>query len=159
KSTGREVDFNVFDAPSLGMCYLTSFLKRREFRVEFVNFFNRDRERLASLLAKAPRSVAVTTTFYIEDDPVIEVVNFVRRHSPQTKIIVGGPHIFNRAADLDDQTLAFVFATIGADIYIIDSQGELTLGKVVDALHRGDPARLQSIPNLMYATDGTGFHR
>jgi radical SAM PhpK family P-methyltransferase len=159
KSTGRDVNFNVFEAPSLGVCYLTSFLKRRGFRVEFVNFFNRDLAKLASLLSAAPRSVAITTTFYIEDDPVIEIVDFVRRHSPQTKIIVGGPHIFNRAADLDDETLAFVFATIGADIYIIDSQGELTFSKVVDVLHRNDPSQLQSIPNLMYATGGAGFHR
>jgi hypothetical protein len=48
---------------------------------------------------------------------------------------------------------------MGADIYIIDSQGELTLSKVVDALRYNEPSRLQSIPNLMFTVDGNKFHR
>jgi radical SAM PhpK family P-methyltransferase len=159
QSTGESSRLNVFEAPSLGVCYLTNFLKQRSYHVEFVNFFNFGRERLKDLLSTGPRSVAITTTFYIEDDPVIEIVEFVRQHCPQTKIIVGGPHIFNRAADFDTDMLGYIFGKIGADIYIIDSQGELTLSKVVEALHTGEPSRLQSVPNLMYTLDGRNFHR
>ncbi len=159
QSTGEKTNLNVFEAPSLAVCYLTSFLRQRGFHVDFVNFFNFGRERLKDLLSTAPRSVAITTTFYIEDEPVVEIVKFIRQHCPHTKIIVGGPHIFNRAADFDTDTLGFVFGRIGADIYIIDSQGELTLSKVVDALRADEPSRLQTVPNLMYTLDGRNFHR
>jgi radical SAM PhpK family P-methyltransferase len=157
-STGEPPHLNVFEAPSLGVCYLTSFLRQRGLEVDFVNFFNTGQPRLKDLLSHRPRSVAITTTFYIEDDPLIEVVKFVRQYCPETRIIVGGPHIFNRAADFDSDTLAFIFRRIGADIYIIDSQGELTLSKVVDAL-RGEPSSLGAVPNLMYTLDGHAFHR
>ena len=159
RSSGQETRLNVFEAPSLGVCYLTSLLKRRGFHVDFVNFFNFGRSRLRDLLSTAPRSVAITTTFYIDDEPIIEIVKFIRQHSPATKIIVGGPHIFNRAADFDSDTLAYMFGSIGADIYIIDSQGELTLSKVVDALRHSDMPDLEAIPNLMYTTDGKDFRR
>jgi radical SAM PhpK family P-methyltransferase len=159
KATGRASHLNVFEAPSLGVCYLADFLRRRDLEVDFVNFFTLDKDRLRALLAAGPRAVAITTTFYVEDDPIIEIVDFVRRHRPDTKIIVGGPHIFNRAADFDTDTLAFIFRRMGADIYIIDSQGELTLSKVVAALRDGDPARLREIPNIMYALDGEEFCR
>jgi radical SAM PhpK family P-methyltransferase len=159
QATGEESRLNVFEAPSLGVCYLTSFLKQSGFNVDFVNFFNSGRAKLKDLLRTSPRSVAITTTFYIEDDPLIEIVGFVRRHCPQTRIIVGGPHIYNRVADFDAVTLAIAFRRIGADIYIIDSQGELTLSKVVDALRRSEPPQLQAIPNLMYSLDGAAFER
>src|SRR4051812_36669885 len=113
RSTGEKSQLNVFEAPSLGVCYLTNFLKQRGLHVDFVNFFNFGKGKLKDLLSTGPRSVAITTTFYIEDDPVTEIVRFVRQHCPQTKIIVGGPHIFNRAADFDADTLGTIFGRIG----------------------------------------------
>src|SRR5689334_2653596 len=41
-ATGRPSRLNVFDLPNLAVCYLASFLRRRGFGVEMVNFFNHD---------------------------------------------------------------------------------------------------------------------
>jgi hypothetical protein len=61
----------------------------------------------------------------------------VLAHNTDAKIIVGGPHIYNLAHDLDAETQDFVFEQIGADIYVIDSQGEATLARVVRVLGNG----------------------
>src|SRR5207247_2122781 len=51
--------FNVYEQPNLGVSYLKSFLSRRGFRVEAVNFFNSEKSRLIELLAQRPRTIAI----------------------------------------------------------------------------------------------------
>ncbi len=155
-ATGSNPRLNTFAAPSLGVCYLASFLARRGFRVEPLNFFNHQKSRLADLLAENPRAVAITTTYYVDNAPVQELAAFIRLHCPEAKIIVGGPHIYNLHADYETATLEFVYRSLGADIFIIDSQGELALSRVLEALRDGrDPA---GIPNVAWFDDGEGFH-
>ncbi|CAM2068627.1 Radical SAM protein [Sulfidibacter corallicola] len=156
RATGEHPRLNVFEAPALGVCYLKSFLQRRGLRAESVNFFNYDKPRLAALLKQDPRSVVITTTYYIDHAPIVEIVKFVRKHNPNVDIIVGGPHIFNTASDLDEKTQDLVYRHIGANIYIIDSQGEQSLHRVLEARREG--ASLAEIPNLYYYADGKG-HR
>jgi len=138
RGTGRNPRLNAFAAPSLGVCYLQSFLRKRGFDVESVNFFNHGRDRFRELLAERPRSVAITTTYYIDNAPINEIVAFVREHSPATRIVVGGPHIYNLSCDLEDEAeLGFVFEALGADIYVTDSQGEQALANVLGQLRDG----------------------
>lgn len=148
---------NVFEAPSLGAFYLTSFLRNKGFQAEVVNFFTYEQDRLMQLLARKPHAVAITTTFYVDYFPIAEIVKVVRQYCPGTKIIIGGPYIFNSALDLDAETLAFILRQIGADIYIVDSQGESTLAQVVTSLGNGTTSDLSCIPNLMYEVKGHGF--
>jgi radical SAM PhpK family P-methyltransferase len=158
EATGRNPGLNVFEAPSQGVCYLASYLLKRDFKVEVVNFFTYEKERLQKLLAESPRAVAITTTFYVDNAPIVEIVAFIRKHCPDTRIIVGGPHIFNLASDLDEETQGYVFEMlIGADVYIIDSQGEHTLGEVIRELRNG--GNLEALPNLYYRNGDGGFHR
>jgi p-methyltransferase len=124
-----------------------------------VNFFTFERPKLAQLLAGRPSAVAITTTFYVDPAPIIEVVRFVRERAPGTRVIVGGPHVFNIASDFDEETQDFLFQQIGADIYIIDSQGEDTLARVASRLRAGGRGDLQGVPNLYYTADHEAFHR
>src|SRR5437867_2847674 len=119
---GADPCLSAFDAPSLGAYYLASFVRQRSFSAEVVNFFNQDQELFARHLARKPRAVAITTTFYVDAWPLMDVVRFVRKRSPESKIIVGGPYAFNMPLDYDPETLQFMLAEIGADIYVIDSQ-------------------------------------
>ena len=48
---------------------------------------------------------------------------------------------------------------MGADIYIIESQGEATLARVVGRLRAGDATGLREVPNLCYTLDGETFQR
>jgi radical SAM PhpK family P-methyltransferase len=159
KAVGKDPDLNVFKLPNLAACYLKSFLSKRGFSIEIVNFFNTGREQLADLLAESPKAVAITTTFYVDDDPIIEIVKFIRKLNTDTKILVGGPHIYNVCTHQDVATQNFIFELIGADVYVYDSQGELTLSRILKQL-RDDPKQdLSSVPNLIYTSDGKGFHR
>jgi radical SAM PhpK family P-methyltransferase len=157
RAQGSNPHLNVFEAPSLGAFYLKNFLHNKGLRAEVVNFFNYDKEKLAGLLGERPDAVAITTTFYVDSAPIVEVVKFVRKHCPDTKVIVGGPYALNIGLDLDAETLEFVLQGIGADIYIIDSQGESTLAKVVECLRSGSMNGLHAIPNLHYTVDGITF--
>ncbi|MBV7337413.1 PhpK family radical SAM P-methyltransferase [Chloroflexi bacterium TSY] len=158
-TTGINPGLHTAKAPSLGVLYLAHFLRKRHFNVDFINYFNGEQERFKELLAQSPNAVAITTTYYVENSPISNIVNFVRQQSPQTKIIVGGPHIYNLCGKAGTRTLDYIFSEIGADIYIYDSQGESTLAQVLDALRQPEEQELSNIPNLIYTLDQKQFHR
>jgi p-methyltransferase len=84
----------------------------------------------------------------VEPSPLIDLVQFIRSRNSETKIVVGGPYIFNLCRDMDVATQDYVLASIGADIYVRDSQGEATLGSILDRLRsRRD---LDDVPNLIF---------
>ena len=126
QATGVNSDLNVFNLPNLAVCYLKSFLSRRGLNVEIVNFFNSEKERFAEFLKQSPNAVALTTTFYTDDEPIIELVDFIRQHCPETKIIVGGPHIFNL------QTRAFIAGS--GDYYVGPLAGKQMPAEAVEKL-------------------------
>jgi p-methyltransferase len=159
KATGTNPDLNVFEVPSLGACYLVSFLRKRGFNAELVNFFNKERDALSDMLAREPNAVAITTTYYVDPTPVIEVVKFIRSRNPRTKIIVGGPFIYHLCLGQDVETQDYLLQSIGADIYIFDSQGELSLSQVCAVLRDPEHADLSAVPNLIYTSDNETFHR
>lgn len=148
-ATDRDYALHIGDLPSLGAWYLRTFLAKNGYRADVINLFNKDKERLSRLLKhEPPLAVAITTTFYIDDAPIREVVDFVKSHSPETKLIVGGPHVFNRFQEIENkQVLKYVLASMGADVFIYDSQGELTLARVLSHL-KGDSSAetLFSVP-------------
>jgi radical SAM PhpK family P-methyltransferase len=158
EATGKVSDYHVGRLPNLGACYLTSFLRQRSFEAALVNFFNQDREEFRRLLAGSPRAVALTTTFYFESSPLSYLVNFIREHSPDTKIIVGGPHVYHVCSDFPEAIQHQMFSEIGADVYVFDSQGELTLSRICAALREPVPD-LSSVPNLVYTEDNRTFRR
>ena len=152
-ATGTPSRFHVGRMPNLGAITLVSFLRRRGLRAELVNFYNEDKEQLRQLLAERPNAVAITTTFYFESQPIREIVDFVREHSPSTRVIVGGPHIFNICTDHAPRLQDVLFREMAADIYVYDGQGELTLSRICQELRRPNPD-LASIPNVIHTTDG-----
>jgi len=161
------------DIPNLAAAYLASFLRKYGFSAEYINLFQVEKEKLAHYLAQGPRCVAITTTFYVINAPAIEIVDFVRHHNPATKIIVGGPLIGNHARRFGaerqirinagsesggsgiGQAFKTALAEIGADIYVVEGQGEATLVRIVDRLRRG--ADVRDIPNIVYMEDGEYF--
>jgi len=157
-ATGKNPRLHVGELPNLAVTYLTSYLRRRGFAVDYINFFNYERDRLSQLLADEPGVVAITTTFYVENGPITELVKFIRERSPKTKVVVGGPHIYNICTHYDTLTQGMVLKEIGADVYVYESQGELTLAKILTALRPGG-AGIGSVPNLVYTEDKKRFQR
>ena len=153
EATGEPHAYHVCKLPALGVTYLTSFLRKRGRRAEAIQFYNGEKETLKALLATNPVAVAITTTFYVEPGPINDITAFVREHAPGTKVIVGGPHIFNVCESLDPASQDFVLGSIQADIFVFDSQGETTLDRVVEKL-AGGATDLDDVPNLIYSLDG-----
>jgi radical SAM superfamily enzyme YgiQ (UPF0313 family) len=138
-SRGANPGLHVARMPSLGAWYLASFLRKAGYRAEIVNFFSHERARCAQLLRENPRAVAITTTFYVDPTPIKEIVHFIRQTNSSVRVIIGGPYVFNACEQYSTQPelLADLLRDTGADIIIVDSQGELTLSRVISHL-RGD---------------------
>ncbi|MFF7338398.1 PhpK family radical SAM P-methyltransferase [Streptomyces sp. NPDC008163] len=158
-ATGRKSDLHVCKLPSLAIGHLKTALHRAGLIAEEVNFFTWEQDRLVELLAQNPLAVAITSTFYVDNDALTEIVAFVRKHNPSTRIIVGGPHILNVYNNYDAKAQDFIFRTIGADIYICDSQGEGTLTHLLRALRNRRWADVALVPNLVFSRDASTFER
>jgi p-methyltransferase len=144
-----------FNMPHLGALYLTSFLRRHGLEVEVINYYNANSPRLTAALGAGAKSIALTTTFYVTDEPIRMLMNKIRTIAPDIPVIVGGPRIFAMCQALTGKPLEAYLRMLGADIYIVDSQGEKTLERVIRAISRGD-GRLADIPNIIWRTGGGG---
>jgi radical SAM PhpK family P-methyltransferase len=149
-SADRFTDYRCGDIPNLAVVYLTNFLRRRGFSAEYINLFQHERDVLADLLEEDPVCVAITTTFYVTNHPAAEIVEFIRERRPDVPIVVGGPLIGNHVRrHTGPAELRMALADLGADAYVVDSQGELTLAQVIACLRAG--GSLTEVPNLILA--------
>jgi radical SAM PhpK family P-methyltransferase len=145
-------EFKSGDIPNLAAAQLTNFLRKTGAEAQYINLFQYEKEKLINYLARDPLCVAITTTFYVVNLPVIEIVEFIRKHSSRVKIVVGGPLIANHARNYQGGDFKAALDDMGADIYVIEGQGEYTLSQIVRCLkERGD---LSSVPNIAYLENG-----
>lgn len=151
-SAAPEQAYKSGDIPNLAAAYLTTFLRRKGLETQYINLFQYEKQRLIDFLAEDPLCVAITTTFYVVNLPVNEMVEFIRQHNSKVKIVVGGPLISNHYRNNAGEQFATAVEDIGADIYVIEGQGELTLSHVVSCLKNGDD--LSSVPNVAYFENG-----
>jgi anaerobic magnesium-protoporphyrin IX monomethyl ester cyclase len=129
--------------------YLTTYLQRRGFAVDHVNLPHFESDELRRKLQGGEvRTVAITTTLYVSPHAILDLVALVRRFSPQTRIIVGGPYISNQAETMPRADLSRLLTYLGADIYVLCQEGEATLAAVVAALRQG--GELAAAANLAY---------
>ena len=149
--------FRLGDVPHLASVYLTNFLNRRGKRADWINLFESEQERLIERLAENPRCVGITTTLYVFNEPAKRVVDFVRGHHETVPIVIGGPLIANLARAHEGVELEWHLRNLGADIFVVESQGESTLDRIVQCLIDGGD--LGSIPNLLYFDDQGKLHR
>lgn len=145
--------FKSGDIPNLAAVYLTTFLKRQGFEARYINLFQYQKERLIEYLKQDPLCVAITTTFYVVNLPVHEMVKFIRQHNSKVKIVVGGPLVSNHNRNYQGDSLKAALDDMGADIYVVEGQGELTLAQIVACLKEGGD--LNKVPNLIYFDNGT----
>jgi anaerobic magnesium-protoporphyrin IX monomethyl ester cyclase len=133
--------------------YLASYLDRRGFTFDYVNRFQFEKAALKrKLLQDRILTIAITTTLHVSVHPILEIIAFIREHNDEAKIIVGGPFIANLPASTDEAGMRQLFAYMDADFYVIQSEGEQALVRIIETLKRGgDPA---VIPNIAYRSGG-----
>jgi radical SAM PhpK family P-methyltransferase len=150
-------EFKSGDIPSLAAVYLTNFLRRRGLVAEYVNLYLYEQDTLRRLLARDPLCVAITTTFYSLNFPVIEIVKGIRRINPAVRIVVGGPLVANHHRRYPPEELLIALDDMAADVYVVESQGELTLYQVVECLKQGGD--LATVPNVIWRDPASGALR
>jgi radical SAM PhpK family P-methyltransferase len=144
------------EIPNLAAVYLSNYLRKHGLATRYINLFQDEKEKFAKWLAERPVCVAITTTFYVLNFPVNEIVEFVRMHSSNTKVIVGGPLVANHLRNLSGDELDLTLQDMNADFYVVDSQGELTLARLVQALKSGQD--VAEVDNLAYFQRGERKH-
>ena len=150
----RQFDLNAFHMPYLALFYLGTYLKKRDLSVEIVNNFNKDREKLNKLLLSNVRSIAISTTFYLTDEPIIEIVRYIRSRNKKVKIIVGGLRIIDIFTSEPLDVAEFSLKMMDADYYIVERQGEAALLELVTALKNHETPDVSSIPNVITVKNG-----
>ena len=145
-------EFKSGDIPNLAAVYLTNFLRKRNQSVNYINLFQSEKDKLIAYLDEDPYCVAITTTFYVVNQPVNEMVEFIRQHNDKVKIVVGGPLISNHARNNQGDSFRTALDDMGADIYVVEGQGELTLTQIVECLKQGGD--LNTVPNIVNFENG-----
>jgi p-methyltransferase len=140
------------DIPNLAAVYLTNYLRRNKHHARYINLFQYEKDKLIEYLKMDPVCVAITTTFYVVNLPVNEMVKFIREHNSKVKIVVGGPLISNHSRNNTGDAFKAALSDMGADIYVIEGQGETTLSQVVGCLKNG--GSLEKVPNIVYFENG-----
>ncbi len=152
---GYQEPMGIQETFSAAVAYLGTYLHRRGFTFDYVNSFQKEKEKLRQvLLGKNILTAAVITTLYVSVFPILEVVDWIRQHNPTTKIIVGGPFVSTKIRTQDPLEWEYLSTSIGADFYINSSQGEATLVKIITALKGNFPQ--EQIDNIFYKTP-TGY--
>lgn len=143
------------DVPWIVILYLSTYLRKRGFTVDYINLFQLQKDELKEKLRNNEYlTTVITTTIYNFDTPIIEAVNFVREHNPKTKIIVGGPYIAKRSETMEAADLQAMFTYIGSDFYVRSREGEQALVKILHALKNG--GNFAAIPNIAFK-NGNSF--
>jgi radical SAM PhpK family P-methyltransferase len=136
--------------------YLGSFMRRRGFTFDYVSLFHREKDELPTRLeGKTYRCVVITTTVYVSPHPIIEIVQYLRSLGITAPVIIGGPYISSQHKVMSQEDLTLLFQFLGGDIYVISSEGETTLAKVMERLRVG--AALDGIPNIATRGEGDSF--
>ena len=149
----RRPRLNNLDTFSPTIAYLVSYVTRRGFSADYVNLFQDEKDALARTLQRDHvLAVAISTTLYIGTWWIDEVITFVRQHNPSATIIVGGPYLQNQSVISTPAELTGLMEDLGADIYVINREGEYALTQVLDALKHGRP--LDAIDNIAYRRNG-----
>jgi len=143
---------NIFSAT---VSYLCSFLHRAGLSYDYVNSYQEARDALIrTLREKQVRTVAITTTYYVVPLPITDIVQTIRCYSPETKIIIGGPYVQTQYKIHEQDSFLYLLQQIGADQYVVSSQGEQALIAVVEAERAGRSC--EGINNVVYR-DGAGY--
>lgn len=128
---------------------LGSFLHKHGLSFDYINRYAFERERLRQKLAENQyRVIAITTTLYVTDSPIKEIVSFIRSCGCQAPIVVGGPYIKNRLAEVDFSLVDKEFHGMGADLFVNSAEGQMTLVNTIRCLR--DRAPLSSVKNLIW---------
>jgi radical SAM PhpK family P-methyltransferase len=138
---------------SAAIAYLGTYLNKHGLTFDYVNSFQDEKKELAGKLEQENIvSIAIITTLYVSALPIMEIINFLRKHNRTAKIIIGGPFVSTQIRTHDPMVTDYLFKSIDSDFYVNSSQGEAALVKIINALKNG--SNLEKIDNIYFKSEG-----
>src|SRR3954454_19272424 len=123
--------------PTLGLLYLSSYLRQKGFDVETFDTTFANREDLLARLAEGPGVLGLYTNLMTRR-PVIEIAAFARDHG--WTVVLGGPE----SANYPEEYLAH-----GASV-VVTGEGEETMAELLPALAKHGPHRLHGVAGTVF---------
>ena len=124
--------------PTLGLLYISAYLRRAGFSVDIFDTTFATRAELAARLASEPTGVLGIYTNLITRKSVIDIVGRAKSHG--WTVVVGGPESANYPAE---------YLSHGADVVVV-GEGEQTMEELLPALAKVGPHRLHGIPGTIF---------
>ncbi len=154
-------------APKLNGIYLYNYLTSHGINATLINNFQKEREAFRSLAKTSPKVIAISTTFMVTRQSIIELVAEVKTVCPETTVIVGGPfvnmswRIVQKAPEdslYDSKGVRAQFLFFDAegdqtDLYIVSNMGDNLLCDAVRSIITGNDD-WRSLPNTGYIEAG-----
>jgi len=126
--------------------YMNTFLSKKGLKIDYVNDFTDNKQILADKLSNNKvLSIAITTALYPTLAPIVDIIQFVRSISRQTKIIVGGPFVYNLICNVKGKDLNNAFSVINADYYIGNMEGEQALAKLIKNISENNEIDIDNV--------------
>jgi anaerobic magnesium-protoporphyrin IX monomethyl ester cyclase len=124
--------------PTLGLLYMSAYLRRAGFDVEVFDTTFSNRAELSARLARDTGGVLGIYTNLITRSTVIWIVAEAKRHG--WTVVLGGPESANYPAE---------YIAHGADVIVI-GEGEQTLAELISVLARVGPHRLHGVAGTTF---------
>lgn len=143
------LDTMVVDLP-LSILYAAAESVKRDYNVELVDLRVVKGDWRQVLMRYLDQRVLLVGVSVMTGQPLInarEVAQFVRRHSPETKIAWGGPHATVVPETIEEEFLDF----------LVRGYGSVALADLVGHLKQGRP-ELGDIKGLSYRVNGQAIH-
>jgi len=141
--------YSLANTVTLNGIYLYQYLRARGYDPIIVQ--NYATAGFPELLEEPPLAVCVSSNFIFMND-INEMARLIKAVSPRVPVIAGGmlvKKVLNAGERFSDRTLDFVGGFRGhVDVFVVETNGEATLVKLLAALRRGRD--ISTVPNLAY---------
>jgi radical SAM superfamily enzyme YgiQ (UPF0313 family) len=123
--------------PTLGLLYLSSWLRRAGFAVELFDTTFAERADLLARLDRDPGVFGIYTNLMTRR-PVLDLITAAKARG--WTVVLGGPESANYPAE---------YLAYGADVVVV-GEGEETMAELLPALARGGPHRLHGVAGTVF---------
>ena len=156
-------DLSDYSTPYLAGIYLYNYLSRRGIKCGLINFLDLETKQFEKLMEQNPMAIALSSTFLTNIRAVKEITQIIRKYSPDIKIILGGPIVYNsyllyqmKDTGYDTNSCIQDYFFLNAEkfyhedieLFVVEEQGEETLWRIMKSMINCQD--YHEIPNLAY---------
>jgi anaerobic magnesium-protoporphyrin IX monomethyl ester cyclase len=117
---------------SHGLCSISAYAKAHGYPVELIDLRSlRDWKHLKEIILEKKPNVVALTMMSVDYNPAIETIKIIKKVSPETIIVVGGPHPTLMLEEIKNET--------NID-YIIVGEGEISFTELLENIKKGNPS-------------------